>query len=74
MIASLMAALAAGLSLWDGKEKTKYVDQLEQLKKDYYAEYEKPLDQRSDDELSRIERELCSAGHAFAAAVTAKSA
>jgi hypothetical protein len=35
---ALAGALAAGLSLWASKEKTKYTDKLIQLRKDHYEE------------------------------------
>ena len=74
MFEALAKALAAGLSLWESKEKTKYADKVLKLKKEYYEEYAKPMDQRSDDELARIEHELRLIVDAFSAAITSKGA
>lgn len=74
MLGDLIKAISAGLSIWDSKEKTKYVDQLFKAKEDYYAELSKPLAERSDDELARIKQRVRLINEAFCAAVTAKGA
>jgi len=38
MTTALIGALKAGLSLWDHKEKHKYIDKVLKLEKDYYEE------------------------------------
>lgn len=48
MAESLIKLLGSALSIWESKEKTKYLDQLIALKREYYAEYNKPLEIRSD--------------------------
>lgn len=58
MFSELVGALRAGLSLWDHKEKTKYLDKLIKLEREWYAEINKPRADQSDAELDRIEREL----------------
>lgn len=61
-IALILGVLEKGLSIWDSKEKSKYVDKLIKLKKEWYEEYNKPLDERSDIKLDAIElhiRILC---------------
>lgn len=58
MLDSLFKALAAGLSIWDHKEKTKYVDRLLGLKRDWDSEYAKEPDIRDDAVLDNIERQL----------------
>ncbi len=73
MIDSLFAALAAGLTLWAAKEKTKYVDQLIQLKKDYYAEINKPLESRSDAVLDDITERVRILSSSFSAAVASQN-
>jgi hypothetical protein len=45
---SLIKALEAGLSLWQSKEKRKYLDELISLKKEFYAERNKPREIRSN--------------------------
>ena len=71
MLAELIAALATGLKIWNSKEKTKYIDDLHEAEKDYYAELQKPIDQRSDDDLARIKQRVRSINKAFCAAVAA---
>jgi len=43
LINLVFEVLGAGLSLWNNKEKRKYIDKLIKLKKDYYEEYNKEL-------------------------------
>lgn len=71
MFDSLVKALAAGLSLWESKEKTKYQDQLIELKEKYREEFNKPVGERSNAALDDIRFELCLLGNAFGAAVGA---
>lgn len=66
---ALTRALAAGLSIWDHKEKTKYIDQLAKLQKDYYAEYNKTLSDRNDAILDGLEFQLRILSNSFAASV-----
>ena len=72
MIDSLFKALAAGLSIWESKEKTKYVDQLMSLKKDYYAEWNKDPAIRSDAVLDDIKLKLRILCDAFSTGVIGK--
>lgn len=58
MDSALFQALAAGLSLWASKEKTKYIDRLERAKRAWDEEYKKPIDQRSDAVLDDIRFDL----------------
>ena len=58
MVAALFSILNSALSIWANKEKTKYQDRLLSLKRDYYAEYNKPLSERSDAVLDNLEFEL----------------
>jgi hypothetical protein len=71
MIEALFKTLAAAFSIWDTKEKRKYIDELMDLKKDYYEEFNKPMDQRSDAELDDLERKLRILADAFASGVGA---
>lgn len=59
MIEALLKALTTGLSIWEHKEKNKYLDRVIKLKKDWYEEYEKELSLRDHAVLDHIERELC---------------
>lgn len=58
MLGDLFKALAAGLSIWESKEKTKYIDRLERAKRAYDEEYKKPLSDRSDAVLDDCRFEL----------------
>jgi hypothetical protein len=64
---ALAQALAAGLSLWEHKEKNKYNDKLIQLERDYYAEENKATSVRSDAVMDNLEFELRLLARAFAA-------
>lgn len=66
---ALLKVLGAGLSIWDSKEKSKYVDRLMRLKKEFYDEYNKPQDSRSDAILDGIEFELRVLSLAFSSSV-----
>lgn len=64
MIDSILRILGAGLSIWESKEKTKYIDQMIKLKKDYFDESNK---ERPDmGELVRIRYDIELLGIAFA--------
>jgi len=52
----LFKTLLTGLSLWKNKDSRKYVDRVIQLKKDWYEEYNKEL--QDDSVLDNIEYEL----------------
>jgi hypothetical protein len=54
----ILGILEQGLKLWNSKEATKYIDKMIKLKKEWYEEYNKPLDQRSDVKLDFIELQL----------------
>lgn len=41
MIESLILAIKTGLSIWESKEKTKYMDKAMKLEKEYYEESNK---------------------------------
>jgi hypothetical protein len=58
----------AGLNLWNSHEKTKYVDEKMAIEKDFYDEWNKPLDQRSDAVLDRLKFRMRVLATAFAAA------
>lgn len=54
----ILGVLEQGLKLWNSKEADKYVSKLIKLKKEWYAEYNKPLNERSDVRLDFIELQL----------------
>jgi hypothetical protein len=54
----VLGVLEQGLKLWNSKESTKYLDKVIKLRKSWYEEYNKPLDQRSDVKLDFIELQL----------------
>lgn len=69
MFGLVLQVLGAGLTLWDDKEKNKYVDKLLSLKEQYYAEYNKPIDIRSDAILGNLEFELRLLATGFASSI-----
>lgn len=54
----VLSILEQGLKLWNAREANKYIDMLNKLKKDWYEEYNKPLEYRSDLALDDIELRL----------------
>jgi len=69
---SLIKALQAGLSIWDNKEKTKYIDKLLKLRKEYYEEYNK--DRPDMARLDNINFELQLISEVFSSQVGIKTA
>ena len=67
MIKPLMDILGAGLSLWEAKEKRKYLDKFLKLKKEYYEESKK--DQPDHAVLDDIEFNLQLLGSSFSSEV-----
>jgi len=67
MIDSLFKVLGAGLSLWESKERRKYLDRYLKLQKEYYEEYNKPITDDAVIDNIRFELELLST--AFSAQV-----
>jgi hypothetical protein len=63
----LLKVLGPALSLWEHKEKHKYIDRWMELKKAYYEESNKDLADRDDAVLDSIRFELCLLGSSFAA-------
>lgn len=62
MLADLIKAIAAGLSLWEHKDKTKYQEKLFDLRRQYREEMAKPVGTdpgcRRNNVLDNIEFEL----------------
>lgn len=58
MVELLLGVLEQGLKLWNSHERTKYLDKLIALKKDWHEEYNRPIEERSDLRLDDIELEL----------------
>jgi uncharacterized membrane protein YheB (UPF0754 family) len=54
----ILGVLEQGLKLWNSKEADKYISKLIKLKKEWYEEYNKPLNERSDVKLDYIELQL----------------
>lgn len=54
----VLGILKEGLTLWNNKESTKYLDKVVKLEKEYYEELNKPLDARSDLRIDEILLEL----------------
>lgn len=66
---SLAKALAAGLSLWDHKEKNKYVEKLMDLEKERHEEINKPMEDRDNSAIDRLDFELCVLCNSFSSIV-----
>jgi hypothetical protein len=67
MFTLILSVLDTGLKLWLSKERTKYVDKLMRLQKEYYEESNKPAEERSDAVLDNLFFELRILASAFAA-------
>lgn len=80
MFESLAGALHMGLSLWNSKEKRKYLDELTALEREHYEEDKKPRDAldprdaRNDALLDDIRFRLCQLQRNLAAEVGASIA
>lgn len=73
MVNLLLGVLEQGLKLWNSHESTKYLDKLLKLKREWYEEYNKPLDERSDNRLDDIEFELRILADSFIQAAQAQN-
>lgn len=69
MIETILQLFLVGLSIWEHKEKTKYIDQVVKLRAKYYAENNKPAGSRNDALLDSIRFELLNLADAFASEV-----
>lgn len=69
MFTLILGILEAGLSLWQSKEKRKYIDELLELKQRYYEELKKAPEDRNAAMLDNIEFRVRILGLAFAADV-----
>lgn len=58
MVESIFAILGAALSIWDSKEKTKYIDRLIYLKKKYRDEFNKPENIRDNAVIDNVRFEI----------------
>lgn len=58
MVETIFSLLSSGLSLWQHKDKTKYADELIDLKKRWYEESNKADADRDDAVLDSIEFQL----------------
>jgi hypothetical protein len=68
-IGTILALAETGLKLWQQKDARKYLDQLIELKQDYYDEINKPIEQRDDARLDRIEFRIKLLCDSFAATI-----
>jgi len=66
---AIFKALAAGLSIWEHKEKNKYKKKVLDLKQEYYEEYNKPDSERDDAVLDNIRFELHSIVEIFSSEI-----
>lgn len=66
-VSSILAIIAAALSIWESKEKRKYQDEKLSIEKAYYEEQNKPPEIRSDAVLDNLEFRLRILASALAA-------
>lgn len=74
MIEPLFQVLATALSIWDHKEKTKYLDQYLDLRRRYDEALLAPDDTRDDAVICSLERELRLLAFAWTAAAQGQGA
>lgn len=55
---TILGIVEAALSIWASKLRQKYIDKVEGIKRLYYAEMNKPVEERSDALLDNLEFEL----------------
>lgn len=67
MFESLVKTLGVALSIWEHHEKTKYIDKLVRLKREYHEEINKPFGSRDNNVLDHLEFELRLLSDAWAA-------
>lgn len=58
MIQSILSLVDAVLSIVEIKMRRKYIDKVEGLRRDWYAEFNKPREERNNAVLDNIELEL----------------
>lgn len=69
----ILNVLLAGLQLWSDKEATKYRDRAMKLKRKWYDEYNKPLNERSDAVLDNVMFELELLANGFTSRIGAEN-
>lgn len=67
-VSVILEILKSGLSLWDSKEKTKYIDKLMKIEKEIYEEESKPLEERDQAVIDNLNFDLLLVSRAFAQA------
>lgn len=70
----VLKLLETGLSIWDQKLATKYMDKVVKLRKQHYEENKKPPGARNDAVIDNIRFELFNLADAFAAEVARSKA
>lgn len=73
MAADILLILGTALSIWDHKEKNKYLDKYLALKEQYHQEFNKPDDSRSDSLLDNLEYQLRLLGREWSSAASGTS-
>ena len=69
IVAELFASIRTGLSIWESKEKTKYLDHLNDLEKKYYEATNLPESQQDHAYIDNLVFQLCLARRAFSASI-----
>lgn len=73
MVDSVFKILGSALAIWEHKEKHKYLDQYIALKREYYAEFNKPREERSSAILDDVLLRVRILGDSWVAAAQAKA-
>lgn len=77
----LASILDSAFSIWNSKEKTKYIDEKIKIERDFYEEYNKPIHipgqsgegKRSDAKLDDYFKQLCILSNNAATAIRASN-
>lgn len=58
MIDAILVIIGAALQIWEYKEKRKYIDQMQSLKQQWFAEVNKPEAERDDAVLDNLKFQI----------------
>jgi hypothetical protein len=64
-VSLVLQVLSSGLSVWESKEKRKYIEKLKRIEKDLYEEEAKPLDNRDQSVIDNLHFDLMLVARAF---------
>lgn len=73
MVPAILGIVEAALSIWASKLKHKYIDEVAEIKKAYYAEINRPPEEFDDDAIARLEFRLRLATSSLAADIKSET-